>query len=159
MFRTNRAARSLIGAGLLCVVLTASSAWAQPPAVVTTYYPPNPVVTYVPEPAGLFGLRTVYRPIVSYAPSVTSVAPAAPARVTTHYAPPPATAPVTTYYTPPSAPASVTTHYAPPAPASVTTYYPPASAPAAVTTYYPPPPPATTVLPAPVTTYHPVIVP
>ena len=100
---------------------------AQQPAAVTTYYPPQPVVTYRPVRRGLFGLRRGYVPTVSYtSPSALTsyYAPAAP--VTTYYAP---SAPTVTYYAP-SAP--VTTYYAPST--SVTTY----NAPSPVTTYYAP---------------------
>ena len=73
------------------VALAASAVVAQGPVV--TYYPPSPVVTYVPEVRGLFGQRLVYRPVIT--------APAA--RVTTYYAPAPVVSygvPVTTYYAP-----------------------------------------------------------
>ena len=90
------------------VGLTAPAAVAQGPIV--TYYPPPPVVGYVPEVRGLFGQRLVYRPVVA--------APAA--RVATYYAPAPMVGygvPVTTYYAPAapvvSYPARVTTYYAP----------------------------------------------
>jgi hypothetical protein len=123
----------------LVFVLSADESKAQGPPVVTTYYPAQPVVSYVPERRGLFGLRVGYRPVVTYAtPAVPTVA--VPAPVTTYYAPSPT---VTTYYAPPApvvtAPAPVTTYYAPPAPvvtapAPVTVRY----APAPVVTYYPP---------------------
>jgi hypothetical protein len=62
---------------------------AQPPVVVTAYYPPQPVVTYYPVRYGLFGRRIAYRPAVSYAAPVVAhqayYAPAVP--VTTYYAP------------------------------------------------------------------------
>ena len=158
MKKSTRAIRSILAAAILCVCLWAGPVSAQT-AVVTTYYPAQPVVSYVPEARGLFGLRTAYRPVVSYAvPAVTSVAAPAPvvaaAPTTTYYAPAPA-APVTTYYAPTPAPAAVTTYYAPAAAAPVTTYrvappVPAVVAPAPVTTYY---------APAPVVTYRPVIVP
>ena len=150
----------------LTVVLFATcvspAAWAQGPAYVTTYYPPQPVIGYVPQPAGLLGLRPAYRPVVSYVtPSVTTVArpvvvapaPAAaylaPAPVTAYYAP---AAPVTTYYTPA---APVTTYYAPSAPQPVTAYYAPAPAP--VTAFYAPAPASVTAYyaPAPATVVAP----
>ena len=139
-----------INYGCLILVVTgaillpaARSAYAQSPAVVG-YYPAAPTVAYVPEARGLFGLRTVYRPVAAY--------PYAP--MTTFYAPPAATAVyyssanVTSYYrsTPASYyPPTTTTYYAP---ANVTSYY--RSAPAA---YYPP---ATTTYyaPANVTSYY-----
>ena len=142
----------LLGVTLLCVVLWAVPVSAQT-AVVTTYYPAQPVVSYVPEARGLLGLRTAYRPVVSYAtPAVTSVVRAAP--VTAYYAPVAAPAPVATYYAPAAAPA-VTSYYAPAVAAPVTTYrvVTPAAAaatPVPVTTYYAPPP---------VVNYRPVIVP
>ena len=103
--------------------------------VVTTYQPAVPVVTYVPERRGLFGLRTAYRPTVSYAVPVASaqvvtVAPAAP--VVSYYAPAPAT-PVVSYYAPAPtvtvSPAPVVTTYAPVVP-NVTYYAPSVSSPA-----------------------------
>ena len=114
-----------INYGCLILVVTgaillpvARPAHAQSPAAVA-YYPAAPAVAYVPEARGLFGLRTVYRPVAGY--------PYAP--MTTYYAPPAAT---TMYY--PSA--NVTSYYGS-APAS---YYPPATttyyAPANVTSYY-----------------------
>lgn len=137
----------------LVFVVSADESKAQGPAVVTTYYPPQPVVSYIPERRGLFGWRVGYRPIVSYsAPAVSAVA--APAPVTTYYAPAPT---VTTRYAPAApvvvAPAPVTTHYAPAAPvvtapAPVTTRYAPA-APAPVTVRY---------APAPVVTHYPTLI-
>jgi len=59
----------------------ARSADAQLSAVVP-YYPTAPAVAYVPEARGLFGLRTVYRPVAAY--------PFAP--MTTYYVPRAATA-------------------------------------------------------------------
>jgi hypothetical protein len=144
-----RAIRGLLGATLLCVVLWAVPVSAQT-AVVTTYYPAQPVVSYVPEARGLLGLRTVYRPVVSYAtPAVTSVVPAAP--VTAYYAP--VAAPVTAYYAPVAAPAPVSTYYAPAAAPEVTSYYAPAAA-APVTTYRVVTPAPAAVAPVPVTTYY-----
>lgn len=138
----NCVALAALASGLV-LFLAASPAQAQRPTAVTTYYPPQPVVTYLPERRGLFGQRIVYRPAVSYtAPAVATVPVAppvavAPAPVTTYYAP---SAAVTTYYAPP---ARVTTFYAPVAPAVV--------APAPVTVRY---------RPAPVVTYYaPVILP
>jgi hypothetical protein len=134
----NRVALAVLASGLL-FTLTADNAKAQRPTVVTTYYPPQPVVTYLPERRGLFGQRIVYRPAVTYAAPVVSTVPApppvvvAPAPVTTYYAPSAAvttyrvpSVPVTTYYAPPApvvvAPAPVTVRYRP---APVVTYYPP----------------------------------
>jgi hypothetical protein len=140
----------------LMFVLSADESKAQGPAVVTTYYPAQPVVSYIPERRGLFGWRIGYRPVVSYAaPAVSAVA----APVTTYYAPSPT---VTTYYAPPApivaAPAPVTTYYAPPAPV--------VAAPAPVTTYYAPPAPVVAApapvtvryAPAPVVTYYPPLI-
>ena len=77
-----------INYGCLILVVTGAillpatrPAHAQSPAVVA-YYPAAPAVAYVPEARGLFGLRTVYRPVAAY--------PYAP--MTTYYAPPAATA-------------------------------------------------------------------
>jgi len=93
---------------LMLVTCLTSTAAAQVPVMVTTYYPPQPVVTYYPVRRGLLFPRIVYRPSVSY------VAPVAPVPVTSYYAP---VAPVTTYYAPAApivaAPAPVTTYYAP----------------------------------------------
>ncbi len=133
---------------LLSLAAVLLSTYAAPDAsaqVVTTYYPPQPVVTYYPQPTGLFGLRTTYRPVVSYVrPAVTTVARpvvVAPAPVTA-YLTPVAPVPVTTYYAP-AAPAPVTTYYAPAAQAPVTTYYAPApAAPAPTQAYYAPAPAA-----------------
>jgi hypothetical protein len=131
-----------INYGSLILVVTgaillpaARSADAQLPA--GAYYPAVPAVAYVPEARGLFGLRTVYRPVAAY--------PFAP--MTSYYAPPAATA---TYY--PSAnvgnyyPSALTTYYSPATtryyPLAPAAYYPPATttfyAPANGTTYYAP---------------------
>jgi len=110
----------------LALTVAVQSANAQVP--VTVYYPSQPVVTYSPVRAGVFGQRIVYRPTVSYATSV------AYAPVTTYYAPtvsyyaPTVATPVTTYYYAPATVVArpVTTYYAPTyyyAPAPVTTYY------------------------------------
>jgi hypothetical protein len=132
-----------INYGCLIVVVTGAilllatrPAHAQSPAVVA-YYPTAPTVAYVPEARGLFGLRTVYRPVIAYryAPMTTYYAP--PAATTMYYP----SANAASYYR--SAPASyyqpATTMYYPPA--NVTSYY--RSAPAsyyqpATTTYYAP---------------------
>ena len=135
---------SLAAAAVWALVgLTAPAAVAQGPIV--TYYPPSPVVGYVPEVRGLFGQRLVYRPVVA--------APAA--RVATYYAPAPMVGygvPVTTYY----APAAPVVSY----PARVTTYYAPAGPvvgyPARVTTYYAP---VRVVAPPVITSYPPWMVP
>ena len=128
------------GAALLPAARPAHAQW---PAAYA-YYPTAPTVAYVPEARGLFGLRTVYRPVAAY--------PYAP--MTTYYAPPAATtmyypsANVMSYYR--SAPAS---YYAP----TTTTYYPSANITSyyrsAPTSYYPP---ATTTYyaPANVTSYY-----
>lgn len=134
----NRVTLAVLASGLL-FFLMADSAKAQRPTAVTTYYPPQPVVSYFPERRGLFGQRVVYRPALTYATPVVATVPApppvvvAPAPVTTYYAP---SAAVTTYRVP-SVP--VTTVYAPSAPvvvapAPVTVRYRPAP----VVTYYPP---------------------
>lgn len=134
----NRVALAVLAGGLV-FFLTADSANAQRPTAVTTYYAPQPVVTYLPERRGLFGQRVVYRPAVTYTAPVVSAVPApppvvvAPAPVTTYYAP---SAAVTTYRVPS---VRVTTYYAPPAPVvvapvPVTVRYRPAP----VVTYYPP---------------------
>ena len=100
--------------------------------VVESYYPPQPVVSYMRVRRGLFGLRRAYIPVVSYPPqrAVTSCyAPAPP--VTTYYAP---DEPITMYYAP-----ATPAYYVPATP--VTTYYAPATP---VTTYYAPATPITT---------------
>lgn len=91
--------------------------------VVTTYYPAQPAVSYVPTRAGLFGRRVVYRPVVSY-PTPVAVAAAVP--TVSYYSPAPVTAmrvvtpaPVVTRRV--VVPAPVTTYYAP-------TYYAPVRA-------------------------------
>jgi hypothetical protein len=141
-----------INYGCLILVVTGAillsatrPAHAQSPAVVA-YYPAALTVAYVPEARGLFGLRTVYRPVVAYpfAPMTTYYAPHAAttmyypsANVATYYRSAPASyyAPATTTY---YAPANITSDYRS-APAS---YYPPATttyyAPANVTSYYAP---------------------
>jgi hypothetical protein len=136
-----------VNAGCLVLVLAGALllpaprlAHAQPPAVVA-YYPATPAIAYVPTPGGLFGLRTVYRPVVPAAVAL----PVVPAPVTTYYAPP----------------AAAAVYYAPPAPV-VRTYYPPAS----VTTYYAPaapvvlgPPPVTVRYVPRTIVGYPVIIP
>ena len=141
-----------INYGCLIVVVTGAillsatrPAHAQWPAAVA-YYPTAPTVAYVPEARGLFGLRTVYRPVAAY--------PFAP--MTTYYAPPAATtmyypsATVANYYR--SAPAAyyapTTTMYYPSA--NVSSYYRSAPAsyyPPATTTYYAPALPYTVIGP------------
>jgi len=136
----NRVGLALLASGVL-FVLVADDAKAQRPMAVTAYYPPQSVVTYLPERRGLFGQRFVYRPVVSYAAPAVSTVPAP--RVVSI-----APTPTTTYYAPSIA---VTTYYAPPVP--VTTYYPPPApvivAPAPVTVRY---------RPAPVITYYPPVI-
>lgn len=124
-------------AGLLFgMAILAQATEARAQVAVTTYYTPaTPVVTYVPDRVGLFGLRTVYRPQVNYvAPAPTVVAAAPVAATTSYYAPA-----TTTYY----APAPTTTYYAPSTVAPVTTYYAPAP---------------TVVAPAPTVVGRPVVV-
>lgn len=72
----------------------------------------SPVVTYVPQPAGLFGLQTVYRPVISYPSS--PVVYSAP--VTAYRVSPPVVVspPITVAYAARVAPARVVTGYAPP---------------------------------------------
>ena len=119
---------------VVCLILVLAGALLVPPrlaqaqTVVSTYYPAAPVVTYWPERWGLFGLRTAYRPVVSY--PVSAAVPVVPAPVRTYYAPP----------------VAATVHYAPIAPVA-TRYY----APAPVTTYYAPAVPLVVPAPAPVT--------
>lgn len=108
---------------------TARPARAQPPAVVA-YYPAAPAVTYVPEARGLFGLRSVYRPVAAYPFAQLPTYYGLPAATAGYYP----SANVTSYYGAPSAayyPPLTTTYYYPPA--NVTSYY--SSAPAS---YYPP---------------------
>jgi hypothetical protein len=68
------------------VALQPKSAEAQ--QVITSYYPVQPAVSYVPTRVGLFGRRVAYQPVVSYSAPIT-VAPAvsyyAPSQVTTSY--------------------------------------------------------------------------
>ena len=71
--RMNAACSILVLAGVW-LVSPPQMAQAQMP-VVTAYYPAVPAVTYVPERFGLFGLRTVYRPVVSYPMAAGFVAP------------------------------------------------------------------------------------
>lgn len=114
-------------------LFAAESAKAQ--TIVTV--PSVPVVNYVPQRAGLFGLRTTYRPVYSYAPA---------APVTTFYAPSTVIAempaiqsvPTTTTYMP--ATPSATTFYTPyaPSPAPVTVYHSPPVSIAPTTSYYTP---------------------
>ena len=144
MLRTFLSSGLAIAAAWTLMVWTASAAVAQVPVV--TYYPPQPVVGYVPEVRGLFGQRLVYRPVVA-APAPVVLPAAPPVAVITAPA-----APVTTYY-PPAAPvasyaAPVTTYYAPAAP--VVSY------PGRVTTYYAP---ARIVTPRVITAYPPWVVP
>ena len=142
--RINYGCLILIVTGAILLPAT-RSAHAQSPAVVA-YYPAAPTVAYVPEARGLFGLRTVYRPVAAYpyAPMMTYYAP--PAATTMYYpssnvasyyrsAPPSYYAPRTTTYYPS---ANVTSYYRS-APAS---YYPPAT-----TTYYAPAIPYTVIGP------------
>ena len=140
--RINSGCLILVVAGAL-LLPAPQLAQAQAPAVVA-YYPAVPAVAYVPEARGLFGLRTVYRPVVAYPMAAPVAVPVTPAPVAAYYAP---AAPVTAYYAPPAASA---VYYAPAAPA--TTYYPPA----AVTTYYAPAGPFAPVIaaPQPVTVHY-----
>lgn len=117
---------------------------------VPVVMPAQPVYgyAYVPERAGLFGLRTVYRPVVTqaypaatYAP-VTTYSPVTTFSPVTAYSPITTYAPTTAFYAPPvvlarpvvAAPAPilapaapVTTLYAP-APLTAGWYSPPANA-------------------------------
>jgi hypothetical protein len=156
--------RAIICAVVALIVLGFSlaggqSAQAQVPMAVTAYYPPTPVVTYLPERRGLFGQRLVYRPAVAYTAPVAVMVPVAPACATS------VVAPTTTYYAPATVTAPVTTYYAPaPVTAPTTTYFSPAApAPVAVptTTFYAPAAPVfvAPVAVAPVTVYCPVVIP
>jgi len=105
--------------------LSPGDAQAQGPVAVTTYYAPAvpaPVITYFPERRGLFGLQTVYRPVVTYAaPAPPPVVVSSPVTTAYYAAPVPVTAyrvparvvlpppPVAVYYPP----APVVTRYAP----------------------------------------------
>lgn len=135
-------------AGLL--IPAPSEAQAQVPMAFTTVQPAAvPVVTYMPERRGLFGLQTVYRPVVTFA-APAPVVVASP--VVQTFQPAPVLAPVTVH----RMPVPVTTFRAPVvvAPAPVTTFRPPvvlAPAPAPVTVFSPPV--------QVVTPYAPVIVP
>jgi hypothetical protein len=131
-------------------IFAPSSAQAQFPVAVPTWQPAAvPVVTYLPERRGLFGLQTVYRPVVTFAsPVVTAPAPvvvASPVIQAHHLAPAPA--PVTTFY----APAPVTT-FRVPAPV-LTAPAPVLMAPAPVLTA----PAPVTVLSPPVQVFSPVL--
>lgn len=122
----------------------------------------SPVVTYVPQPAGLFGLQTVYRPVITY-PSATVVhsapvtayrwpAPAVlppppmtvaypalrpPGRVVARYAPRVAMAPVVTHDAPAPHPRPVVT-YSLPGPVLLPYAPAPVAGPAPIVTQYPP---------------------
>lgn len=126
------AAAALLVTATYCGTASAQVAYYSAPAVVAA----PPVVGYVPERRGLFGLRTSYRPVYgAYA------APVVAAPVTSYYAPITTNyAPITTNYAP------ITTNYAAPAAGVVTTNY---LSPAPVTTYY-----GGTTLAAPTTTYY-----
>ncbi|MFI4874965.1 MAG: hypothetical protein ACIALR_06495 [Blastopirellula sp. JB062] len=100
----------------------AQVAYYSAPAVIAA----PPVVGYVPERRGLFGLRTSYRPVYG------AYAPVAAVPVTSYYAP----APVTTNYLP-ATPSVVTTNYYSPLP--TTTYYGGTATTTPTTTYYAPP--------------------
>jgi hypothetical protein len=109
-------------------IFAPGSAEAQVPVALPTWQPAAvPVVTYVPERRGLFGLQTVYRPVVMLAsPVVAAPAPvvvASPVIQAQHFAPAPA--PVTMF----RAPVPVTTFRVPApvlvAPAPVTVLSPP----------------------------------
>ena len=84
------------------VFATSNQASAQYPVTYTTVQPA--VVGYTAEPAGLFGFRTAYRPIVSNVPVTTTVtatpAPVVSYRPATYVAPAAVTVPVTSYYAP-----------------------------------------------------------
>lgn len=143
----SRAILSLVAVLIVFGFFFAGGVTAEAQMAVTTYYPPQPVVTYLPERRGLFGQRLVYRPAVSYTAPAAVTVPVAPVCAT------PVIAPTTTYFAPaaPVAPAVVsvptTTYYAPAAP--VTTYY----APAAPVVVAPAP-----VVAAPVVVHRPVVV-
>ena len=145
--RVNYGCRILVVTGAI-LLPAARPVHAQSPAVVA-YYPAAPAVAYVPEARGLFGLRTVYRPVAAYPFAPTTTYYAAPAATAVYYP----SANVANYY--PSAPA---TYYSP----ATTAYYPSAN----VTTYYAPaapvfaapPPVSVRYAPRPVMPYT-VIVP
>lgn len=145
--------KTLIQFATVCCLVAAFGAVCPSSAIAQSGYVPvpgPPVVSYVPERVGLFGLRTAYRPVVTpttaYAPVygtpatvvtqmpvITTPAPTL-GRTTTMYAPPAVTTQrVTTYYTPIApAPTAVPVYQAPPvyiAP-TVNSYY--------VPTYVPP---------------------
>lgn len=115
---------------ICCAILVAAphKACAQWP-VVTTYAPAAPVVGFVPERRGLFGLQTVYRPIVGVpaAVPVATYVPAAPVVVSRPVmvaqpvivARPVVVAPPVTVAHPVVVSQPVTTYYAPAAPAAV----------------------------------------
>ena len=116
----------VVFAGL--AIFAPGSAHAQVPVAVQTWQPAAvPVVTYLPERRGLFGLQTVYRPVVTFvSPVVAAPAPvvvASPVIQAQQLAPAPA--PVTMF----RAPAPVTTFRVPApvltAPAPVTVFSPP----------------------------------
>jgi hypothetical protein len=108
----------------LAELVAPSETAAQGPMVVSAYYPPPPVVTYLPERRGLFGQRLVYRPVVTTAVPGFAVPVSPP--VVFRYAPPVA---VPAFPVQPAAvmvpvPPPVVVRFAPPPP--VVTYYPPA---------------------------------
>jgi hypothetical protein len=126
-----RVTKALVVATVIgCAILAAApqEANAQWP-VVTTYAPVAPVVGFVPERRGLFGLQTVYRPVVGVpaAVPVATYAPAAPVVVSrpVMVAPPVTVAhpvvvvPSVTVARPVVVSQPVTTFYAPAAPAAV----------------------------------------
>ena len=78
MFRTAKSCALLF---VVCCVLTTaipSDAHAQ---VVTTLVPATPVVGFVQERRGLFGRRTVMRPVVAYPAVPVTTVPVAPVTV------------------------------------------------------------------------------
>lgn len=131
--------RWLVVLPVLCLVglsvAAPNEAQAQVPMAFTTFQPAAvPVVTYLPERRGLFGLQTVYRPVVTFAaPAPVFVA----SPVVQTFRPAPVLAPVTVH----RMPVAVTTFGAPMvfAPAPVTTFRAPVVfAPAPVTVLSPP---------------------
>jgi hypothetical protein len=124
-------------AGLL--VPAPSEAQAQVPMAFTTVQPAVvPVVTYMPERRGLFGLQTVYRPVVTFA-APAPVVVASP--VVQTFQPAPVLAPVTVHRMPVPVTAFQSPVVVAPTPAPVTTFRAPvvlSPAPAPVTVFSPP---------------------
>ncbi len=67
MFRTARTTALLV---IICWQVLAAAPAKSSAQVVTTFVPAAPVVSFVPVRRGLFGLRTGFRPVVSFPAAV-----------------------------------------------------------------------------------------